>query len=183
MADTIIDTPRLRLRNWDESDIAPFMAHLNTPGVMRWLGPLGDEAYYRLMYDRVTACQTAHGHCFWIVERKSDGELLGFCGLKHIDAPGASMLGDMEIGWRLREDAWGQGYAREAAEASLDYAFHTLDAPHVIALTVRQNSASWGLMQRLGMTRAPELDYIDERDLGGLENTIVYRIERRDWTQ
>ena len=183
MADTIVETSRLRLRTWDEADIAPFMSHLNTPAVMRWLGPLGDESLYRAMYERSTACQAAHGHCFWIVERREDGALLGFCGLKRVDAPGAPMPGAVEIGWRLREDAWGHGYAREAAEASLDFAFHRTAAPHVVAMTVRQNSASWGLMQRLGMVRAREWDFVHGGATDELKDHIVYTIERGDWTQ
>ncbi len=63
-----------------------------------------------------------------------------------------------EVGWRLREDAWGQGYAKEAAIASLDFAFDTLGADRVVAITFPGNEASWGLMERLGMTRRPELD-------------------------
>ena len=183
MADTIVETSRLRLRTWDEADIAPFMAHLNTPAVMRWLGPPGDEALYRSLYARSTASQAANGHCFWIVERRDDAALLGFCGLKLVDAPGAPMPGDVEIGWRLREDAWGHGYAREAAEACLDFAFHRIAAPHVVAMTVRQNGASWGLMQRLGMVRAPEWDFDHPQVADELKQHIVYRIDRGDWTQ
>lgn len=184
MAETMLETPRLVLRTWDESDIAPFMAALNTPGVMQWLGGVMDDAGYHALYRRIAACQSANGFCFWIVQRRSDDAMLGFCGLKRVDAPGAPMPGDVEIGWRLREDAQGHGYAREAAEAVLDAAFHRFAAPHVVAITVRQNAPSWGLMQRLGMTRARELDFHDSRlpdDLAG--NTIVYRIERKDWTQ
>ena len=50
----------------------------------------------------------------------------------------------MEIGWRLREDAWGQGYAKEAAIASLDLAFGRFAAPHVVALTVPAIAAAGG---------------------------------------
>ena len=177
-----LETARLILREWQESDIAPFMEALNTPAVMRWLGGVQDEEFYRATYQRIADCAATHGHCFWLVERKSDGMLLGFCGLKRANVPGAPMLGDFEIGWRLREDAWGLGYAREAAEASLDAAFHQLGAPYVVALTVAQNAASWGLMQRLGMVRARELDFIDNRFGPEISRIITYRIARTDWT-
>ena len=62
-----------------------------------------------------------------------DDELLGFCGLKRVNSPGAPLPGNFEIRWRLREDAWGQGYAGEAAIASLDLAFGRYAAPHVVA--------------------------------------------------
>ena len=94
----------------------------------------------------------------------------------------SGLLGDFEIGWRLREDAWGQGYAREAASASLDAAFGHFGAPHVIAFTVAQNKASWGLMERLGMTRRADLDFFDPCYSAELNPTIVYRIDAADWT-
>ena len=183
MAETVIDTARLRLRTWDAADIDPFMTHLNTPAVMRWLGGVQDRAFYQATYDRIADCQAQHGHCFWIVERKADDALLGFCGLKRTNVPGAPMLGDMEIGWRLRQDAWGHGYAREAAEASLAFAFYQCHAPHVVALTVAQNAASWGLMQRLGMIRAPEWDFRDNRFGPEVADIIAYRMTRGDFTQ
>jgi len=89
--------------------------------------------------------------------------------------------GDFEVGWRLRESAWGQGIAKEAAIASLDLAFGKLGAPSVVALTVSGNSDSWGLMRRLGMTRREDLDFHDPRFGPELNPTIVYRIEAAEW--
>ena len=87
----------------------------------------------------------------------------------------------MEAGWRLREDAWGKGYAREAATASLDLAFDRFGADEVIAMTVQRNTASWGLMQRLGMRRREDLDFdnveFDEED----PVIIVYSVDRESW--
>ena len=72
--------------------------------------------------------QEERGFTFWVVERKADGELLGFCGIKIADTAGSPIEGVHEVGWRLREDVWGQGYAKEAAIASLDFAFDALGA-------------------------------------------------------
>jgi RimJ/RimL family protein N-acetyltransferase len=183
MAETIAETARLRLRTWDDADIDPFMAALNTPAVMRWLGGVGDEALYRRLFERMQACQAANGYCFWIVERRADAQLLGFCGLYVSERADTPVDGMTEIGWRLREDAWGMGYAREAAEACLTLAFdrHALD--QVVAYTITQNDASWGLMMRLGMIRAREYDHHIEGYDPEISDTIVYKIDRRDWTQ
>ena len=171
----MIETARLILRNWREEDIEPFIRHTNTPAVMRWLGGVKSAQEHRTAFrDRIMRWQES-GFTFWAVERKADGELLGFCGLKIADAEGSPIEGMLEVGWRLREDAWGQGYAKEAAIASLDYAFTRLGADRVVALTFVPNEASWGLMERLGMTRRPELDYDDER-FPALNPTIVYDI-------
>lgn len=181
MAETIAETARLILRDWRTSDRELFARHLNTPKVMRWLGGVQDEATYTAAFDRLEGYRRDFGHTFWIVERKVDGELLGFCGLKRVNAEGAPNPGDVEIGWRLREEAWGQGFAREAAIASLDLAFGRFAAPHVVALTVDGNRGSRGLMERLGMTRRADLDYDDPRYSAELNPTIVYRIDATEW--
>jgi RimJ/RimL family protein N-acetyltransferase len=176
----VIETERLRLRDWTPADAEPFIRGLNTEPVMRWLGgvrtPEEQEAVVR---DRFMAWQEQRGFTFWVLERKEDGELLGFCGLKIADDPTSPVAGEYEIGWRLREDAWGKGYAKEAATASLDFAFGTLGAGRVVALTVEGNSPSWGLMERLGMMRRRDLDYVGAPWAEG--PVIVYLIEREQW--
>ena len=130
---------------------------------------------------RLLSYERELGHTFWCVERRSDGAILGFCGLKRSSQSGGP-LGMMEVGWRLREDAWGRGYAKEAATASLDLAFDRFDAEEVIAMTVQRNTASWGLMQRLGMRRRDDLDFdnaeFDKED----PVIIVYSADRASWT-
>ena len=177
----VATTARLVLREWREGDRAIFLRHLNSEAVMRWLGGVQDEATYAAAFDRLDGYQRDYGHTFWIVERIADGEVLGFCGLKRVNAEGARNPGDVEIGWRLREDAWGQGLAKEAAIASMDLAFGRFAAPHVVALTVPGNRASWGLMERLGMRHDAALDYEDPRFGPELNPTIVYRIDAADW--
>lgn len=180
-AEIRIETGRLVLRDWREQDWAEFFRVTNTPAVMRWLGGVMDAEGMAKQRARVEGCRAANGYCFWVVERKADAALLGFCGLKRADAPGSTVAGAMEIGWRLREDAWGQGYAREAAIAALDAAFDRLGAEEVVALTVIDNSASWGLMERLGMQRRAELDYDDNRYGPPWRRAIVYSIDRDRW--
>lgn len=175
----MIETERLRLRNWTTEDVAPFL-RLNTEPVMRWLGGVRPrEAMQAAVLERFMPWQESRGFTFWALERKSDRDMIGFCGLKIADDAGSPVEGELEIGWRLREDAWGQGFAREAAVASLDHAFGPLGAPRVVALTVDGNRPSWGLMERLGMSRRPELDYHGPEWADG--QVIVYRMERDTW--
>lgn len=181
MAEIVAETERLRLRTWDPEDLDEFIRHTNTEPVMRWLGGVWPRDKHEAAFDRVTRYQREHGHTFWIVERKSDGALLGFCGLKRVNSDGAPNPGDFEVGWRLREDAWGSGYAKEAAIASLDLAFGRFGAPHVVALTVERNEASQGLMKRLGMTRRADMDFESADMPAELNPVIIYRIEAEDW--
>ena len=176
-----LQTERLILREWGEADWPEFFRVTNTPAVMRWLGGVLDAAGEAKQRARVEACLERNGFCFWLVERKEDGAVLGFCGLKRADAPGSTITDEFEIGWRLREDAWGHGYAREAAEAALAAAFMLFGAKHVFALTVEDNAASWGLMRRLGMERRADLDYADTRYEPPWRDTVVYAIDRAGW--
>ena len=178
---TVATTNRLTLRDWRPDDRVTFMEHLNSPTVMHWLGGVQDDATYAAAFDRLDGYARDYGHTFWIVERKADREMLGFCGLKRVNSEGARNPGDMEVGWRLREDAWGQGFAKEAAIASLDLAFGRFAAPHVLALTVAENTASQRLMERLGMARRADLDFTDTRFGPELNPQIVYRIDAADW--
>ena len=176
----MIETERLILRNWTADDVEPFIRHTNTPAVMRWLGGVREEADVReVITGRFPRWQAERGFTFWAVERKEDGDLLGFCGLKRADDEGTKIKDWHEIGWRFREDCWGKGYAKEAAIASLDFAFGPAGAERVVALTVIGNEGSWGLMERLGMTRRPDLDY---EGPGWAETPVIaYVIEREEW--
>ena len=186
MADFRLETERLILRTWVPGDLVRFATATNTPGVMRWLGGPLDDAALAATEARVLTCHERHGHCFWLVQRKADGGhlaggVLGFCGLKRSDAPDSTITGEFEIGWRLREDAWGRGYAKEAASAGLDAAFDRFGATEVFAITVIENTASWGLMERLGMRRRSDLDYEDTRYELPLRRTLVWSITREVW--
>ena len=183
MAEIVAETERLRLRTWDDEDEFRFYDVMNTPAVMRWLGGLQPREEWSAGYQRLRAYERDFGFTFWIVERSSDDAILGFCGLKRVNAPGAEFPGEIEIGWRLREDAWGKGYAKEAAIASLDLAFDRFGASHVVAVTSAQNGPSQGLMIRLGMERREDLDFVDERFPADSEVNpqIVFRISAIDW--
>ena len=184
MVEVAAQTARLLLRTWTDADKAEFTRFTNTPAVMRWLGGVQDAESMAAAFDRIDGYQRDFGHTLWAVERKADRALLGFCGLKRVNSPGAGDLtGDFEVGWRLREDAWGQGFAKEAAIASLDLAFGRFAAPHVVALTVAGNADSHGLMKRLGMRRRADLDFQDSRFGPELNPTIIYRIDAAAWAE
>ena len=184
MAETVAETERLRLRTWDPQNLDEFVRVTNTPAVMRWLGGVWTREAHEAGYQRIQGYQRDHGHSLWLVERRADGELLGFCGLKRVNSPGAEAIaGEFEVGWRLREDAWGQGFAKEAAIASLDLAFGRFGADRVVALTVAGNASSVGLMRRLGMVRRPDLDFVDPRYAhpGELNPSIIHVIDAARW--
>ncbi|OYU36605.1 GNAT family N-acetyltransferase [Novosphingobium sp. PASSN1] len=171
----MIETERLILRPWHDADREPFWAMACDPRVMAYLPPL-TRAEADASVDRMISIERAHGHVFWALERKAEGDFIGFCGI----LPPRSPIFEHEIGWRLAHHAWGLGLAREAAEASLDWAWANLPVPAIMAITNLANLRSWGLMERLGMACCPEEDF-DHPDLAEgdpLRPHILYRIHR-----
>lgn len=173
-------TERLILRSWRDGDPDLFEAACNTPAVTRYLGGLQTREQIDAAVARIRASEKDNEFCFWALERQADGAFLGFCGLKRMNSAGAPevMLGAPEIGWRLREDAWGKGYAREAAMAALGLAFERFGLDEVYAITMTANAQSWGLMRRLGMTARPDLNF----DMPVYGPHVTYRIGRGEWT-
>ncbi|WCM28685.1 GNAT family N-acetyltransferase [Sphingomonas sp. QA11] len=175
----MIHTDRLVLRRWREADVEPFFAICSDPRVMATIGPLQTRDEIVAAVARQNGFQDQHGFCFWAIERREDAAMVGFCGIKP-GAEGTPIEGEVEIGWRLGFADWGKGYAREAATASLEWAWDRRDISAVAAITTVGNSRSWGLMERLGMVRASgeDFDHPGVPDDSPLKPHIVYRIAR-----
>lgn len=152
-----LETARLILRDWRDEDLDALHALCSDPLVMATIGPPQDREMARAGLGRLMARATRDGHTFWALERKADRRMIGFCGLARGTVP---LIEDhIEIGWRLASDCWGQSYAREAAEASLDWMARHRPGEPVCAITSVGNVRSRGLMERLGMRRDPAMDF------------------------
>ena len=97
MVEFRLETERLILRDWREEDWPGFWQQTNTPAVMRWLGGAADDATRAGAQARIETYKRDLGHTFWVVERKSDKQLLGFCGLKRCNQDGGPIR-MMEVG-------------------------------------------------------------------------------------
>jgi len=89
----------------------------------------------------------------------------------------------VEVGWRLRRDAWGHGYATEAGRESLRHGFETLGLEEVVSFTVPVNLRSQRVMERLGMTHSPADDFEHPSLPEGhpLRPHVLYRLSRTAW--
>ena len=174
-----LPTDRLVLRRWIDDDRAPF-AELNAdPEVMRYFPQTMTRDQSDAMVDRIELGFEENGFGLWAIE--IDGRFGGFTGLNRTTF--ATPMGPhMEIGWRLATWAWGQGYATEAARCVLDVAFADLGLTEVYSFTTETNRPSEKVMQRIGMTRRPDLDFDHPNTPGwwGVKH-IVYRIESSDY--
>jgi len=172
--DVILTTPRLVLRTFRRDDL-PLYAALNAdPEVARYLGgPLTRERSDDIA-EWAQERYREEGLGLLAVERRQDKAFLGMCGLHHQE----SYPDDVEIGWRLAHEYWGNGYATEAATAWLDHAFAPLGLPRVISITDRPNVRSLAVMTRLGMTFDHEAEVVDD---GIVFQAVVYSISRDRW--
>lgn len=172
---------RLLLRRWQADDRAPFAALNADPEVMRFFSrPLTRQASDRLA-ERIEADLERQGWGLWALERRATGRFLGFTGLANptFDAPFTPAV---EIGWRLARDAWGCGFATEAARAAAAFAFEELGLNELVSYTAEHNARSRAVMCRLGMRLDPAGDF-DHPDVpeGGLRRHVLYRLTASEW--
>ena len=177
-----IETERLALREWRESDREPFAAMNADPRVAEYLSRPLDRTESDAFIDRVLAHWAADGHGLWAVERRADGRFIGFIGLTPPSFE-AAFTPCVEIGWRLAPEAWGAGYATEGARAALAFGFERVGLDEIVSFTVPANVRSRAVMERIGMTRDPADDFLHPSFPDGhrLRRHVLYRVRRADW--
>ncbi|KQW43351.1 MULTISPECIES: GNAT family N-acetyltransferase [unclassified Roseateles] len=147
---TVLITPRLRLEPLDDNHFDGLFRLNSDPVVMRYITGRSDTpADTRSMIDRVKARWAEFGYSWWGFVRRDTGELIGTGCIQHLNRDPGEPL---ETGWRLRQDAWGEGYASEAARHMVGWAFKTLKPELICAVCQPENTPSSAVMERLGMS-------------------------------
>lgn len=151
-----VETARLRLRAFRQSDFETYAATMADPEVMRFLGDGGvasrQEAWRHLAM--IAGHRTLKGFGHWAVEVKETETFIGRVGLWYPEG-----WPDHEVGWVISRDAWGHGYASEAARQALDHAHGTLGLGHVISLITPGNRRSIRVAEKLGGTVERRIDF------------------------
>jgi len=153
-----LTTPRLRLRRWRRADLVPFAEMNADPAVMRYFPRLLDRIESDAIVEWTEASFDERGYGVWVVERRSDDAFLGFTGLS-LPTFEAAFTPCVEVGWRLRSNAWGHGYATEAGREALRFGFDELRLAEILSWTSATNHPSIRVMERLGMHRDPTGDF------------------------
>ena len=171
-----LNTDRLLLRQWRDTDREPWAALCADPEVMEFLSSNRDRATSDTAIDRWRERIKEQGWSFWAVEVKKTGDFIGMAGLQ-VPAEPHPYLPSTEIGWRLAREHWGQGYASEAARRVLSFAFAELKLQDVVASTAVGNKRSSAVMQRVGMS-GPEAIFVHPGVPEGshLRQHVLYRI-------
>jgi RimJ/RimL family protein N-acetyltransferase len=155
-----LETPRLILRRWQEADRVPFAAMNADPVVMHYFAsPFTTEQSDRSI-DRYLAAFDREGFSFFAATLRDTGAFVGTIGLQTMrDVVPNLPQPAIEIGWRLTQASQGKGLATEGARTIVDFAFNQLGLAEVVAITALPNRASRHVMEKLGMTHRPELDF------------------------
>jgi len=177
----VVETARLRLRRWRESDRAPFAAMNADPRVMEFFPSCLTREESDAGVDRVEAHFDRHGFGFYAAELREGGQFIGFIG---ISVPNfeAHFTPSIEIGWRLDTAFWGRGLATEGALAVVSHAFETLRIPELVSFTAVANTRSRRVMEKIGMTHDPTGDFDHPKLPEGhpLRRHVLYRMIRPD---
>jgi ribosomal-protein-alanine N-acetyltransferase len=154
----IIETARLRLRPWSDADLEPFAALNADPRVVEFFPGRLSREQSDAVATRIRNHFERHGFAQWAVEVRGGAPFIGFVGLS-IPSFEAHFTPGVEVGWRLAFEHWRRGYASEAATASLAFGFSELGLAEIVSFTTMTNQRSTRVMERIGMTRAPQDDF------------------------
>jgi RimJ/RimL family protein N-acetyltransferase len=171
-------TERLLLRQWRESDLAPFAALCADPRVMEHFPATLSRAEAEALAERCRAGIARRGWGLWAVEAPGLTPFLGFVGL---DEPGphVPVAPCVEIGWRLAAEHWGRGYASEAARAALRAGFERVGLHEIVSFTAAGNQRSRAVMERIGLRFAGEtFEHPSIPEGSPLRTHVVYRLAR-----
>ena len=144
----VFETPRLILRQFTEED-APLILLLNSdPEVVKFIHEpaLASEEQAKKIFLDIILPQYKNNLGRWAIYTKTGNEFIGWCGLKYRPEPD-----EIDLGYRLKKDAWGKGYATEAAKHTLDHGFNNLNLDIIIGRAHIQNYASIKVLEKIGM--------------------------------
>ena len=177
---THLQTPRLILRQWQDSDTAPFIQMCADDDVMRYFPKKLDASEATAFMQRMRDAIETRGWGLYAVELKATSEFIGFIGLD-IHPPEFEIADAPEISWRLLPQYWHQGYATEGAKAVLKYAFRNLRLDKIISFTACLNTPSERVMQRIGMDKVREFDHPLVPAEHPLQRHVLYDMHRGDF--
>ena len=155
MDDLLLQSPRLYLRLMQSSDFDDLLRIFGDPHVMASFGgAVFNREQMEIWMNRNIDHQIQHGYGLFSVILKSEGLLIGDCGLEHMELDGDQAA---ELGYDFRSDYWNQGFATEAAAVVRDYAFNVLKLPRLISLIRVGNAASKRVSEKIGMRLVAEI--------------------------
>jgi RimJ/RimL family protein N-acetyltransferase len=181
---TILETPRLRIRNWRAGDADLFFEINSDPKVMEFFPRCRSREECDALMDEARRRIGETGLGFFALALRDTDEPIGFLGLALTDLEPVLPNGTVEIGWRLAVRFWQQGYVTEASQAMLRHGFETYGLAEIVSFAVESNKRSTAVMKRLGMRHDPSRDFDHPRvpdTAPHLKRHVLYAISRDEW--
>lgn len=160
-----IETERLIIRDLTTQDLDSMFALDSNPEVHRYLGkkPIKNKAEALQYISDVQKQYAERGIGRWAVELKDTGKFIGWCGLRlYTEYTFNNHSNFYDIGYRLRREFWGKGYATEASKACLQYAWDVLKLDTIYGITERNNEASHRVLLKIGLSYVEDFYYEPE---------------------
>jgi len=171
----ILSTERLILRTWTDADTRPFIEMGMDAEVMKYFPKLLSPEETIDMIERINRGFAENGFGLMAVEEKTSRQFIGFTGFS-IPKFESFFTPCVEIGWRFKKDAWGQGFATEAAAASINYGFSVLGFEKIVSFTAAINLPSEKVMKRIGMNYVSDFNHPKIEQDNPLCRHVLYAI-------
>ncbi|RDK87049.1 GNAT family N-acetyltransferase [Marinirhabdus gelatinilytica] len=169
-----LTTPRLGLRNWLPSDEVHFVEMCKDPEVMRYFPATLSEEETLSLIKRLQLHFEKHGYTYFAVDILETGEFIGFCGLA-VQAWQSIFTPCVDMGWRLKKSAWGNGYATEAANACLEAAQKQFGLTEVYAFAPDLNLPSQHVMQKIGLEYVGDFQHPKIANDSRIKTCVAYK--------
>ncbi len=178
---TRLETDRLILRQWQDSDLIPFAKMSSDPEVMRYFPNTLSREQSDALAEKIRDKIQKFGYGFWAIEIKETAEFAGFCGLNTPD-PQLPFGPSVEVGWRLARPFWKRGYATEAATMAINFGFKELSLIDIVSFTVPANIPSRNVMTRLGFQfDGTTFEHPTLPDGHPLREHVLYTMPKSQW--
>ncbi|MEN6520783.1 MAG: GNAT family N-acetyltransferase [Armatimonadota bacterium] len=170
------ETQRLVFRDWAEQDLAEFQKMNKDPEVMKYFPKVLSDDETEAFYNRIIDEFKTAGYGLYAVETKHDVRFIGYIGF-HKAAFEADFTPCIEIGWRLKREAWGNGYATEGAKACLAYGIPRFGFDRIYSFTAKINLRSENVMKKIEMRKVSEFSHPSLDADNPLSGHVLYMLE------
>jgi len=173
----IIKSERLGYRTWKDDDVEEFLKLNSDEEVMKHFPRTLSENEVEILIDRLQKHFYKNGYTYYAIEILKSQEFIGMIGLA-LQEYKTSFTPAVDIGWRLKRGAWGNGYATEGAKRCLEYAFNELGMKKLISVCTIHNKSSENIMKKIGMTKMGKFNHPEMASYPEYVKHFHYEINR-----
>lgn len=170
------ETKRLVFRDWNEQDLNEFRIMNKDTRVMEYFKKILNKEETDRFYNAIQDEFRNYGYGLYAVETRHNNDFIGFIGF-HWANFNSQFTPCIEIGWRLKYEAWGNGFATEGAKACLKYGFDTLGFNKIYSFTSKINLPSENVMKKVGMVKVMEFEHPNIMENNPLRKHVLYSID------